>query len=158
MSSPDLGETRQKLVDNRKTLKTFLGTLSPEQWDTLVYSEGEQWSVADLLRHLNQGEYGMIRLMEDIRQGGEGASADFDLNRWNSSGVRKSRDKTPAELLEALDSNREYLWQFMESLSAEDLAKEGRHGSGRILTIAAIIEVIAGHDMRHLADIRQALV
>jgi hypothetical protein len=123
-----------------------------------VFSESAEWQVSDLLRHDVSAEHSMTRLIENIRDGGEGASADFDLTRWNASRVQKAKAKSIEDLTADLAQNRTYLLGVIDSLDEADLDKKGRHGSLRIMSIEEILHLIADHEQRHMADIQQALV
>lgn len=147
----------QKLDGSRQSLLALVDGIEAEQWQTAVYGDGATWSIADMLRHLNDAERGMTRLMGNIRDGGEGASADFDLARWNASRVEKAKDKSVTELLASMAQNRDSLKAFIASLNEEDWGKEGRHGSGRIMTVEAICNLIAEHEVSHVNDIQAAL-
>jgi uncharacterized protein (TIGR03083 family) len=150
-------EIRTELENNRQELLAVLANLSEGDWATAVYAEDSQWTVADLLRHLTDSEAGMITLMTRIRDGGEGVPEDFDLDRWNASRVKKAQAKTPADLMADLATNRANLLNLMDSLEEADWDKKGRHGSGRILSLAEICQVIAAHDRTHAQDIRTAV-
>ncbi len=148
---------RTELENNRQELLAVLENLGEGDWATAVYAEDSEWTVTDLLRHLSDSEAGMITLMARIRDGGEGVPEDFDLDRWNASRVKKAQAKMPGDLLADLKTNRANLLSFMDSLAEGDWAKKGRHGSGRILSIAEICQVIATHDRTHAQDIRTAV-
>lgn len=146
-----------KLQAGRAALESALREVRGEAWATAVFSEETTWSVSDILRHLVDAEHSMTALMARIRDGGEGAPADFNLDRWNAGRVAKARDKTPAELLAALAHNRGELLKFIDALAEADWEKQGRHGSLRIMTLAEICQIIADHESAHAADIRRAL-
>ena len=146
-----------KLAENRTALFTLLHSLSEEEWQTAVFSEETIWTVADMVRHLESAERGMITLMAGIQQGGAGVPADFDLARYNASRIQKTKEKRPSALLVDMQKNREALLAFMESLTAEDWQKKGRHGTLRIMTIAEICHIIADHEALHTDDIKKAV-
>jgi uncharacterized protein (TIGR03083 family) len=149
---------RHKLAAARQALLSSLENLSEEQWETAVFSEEEEgWRVADVLRHLVAAERGMINLIERIRLGEEGAPADFDMHRYNASMVRKSKEKTPSDLLAEMDENRQRLLHLLESLEEREWQTKGRHASLHIMTIEEIFKTIVLHDKMHGRDIRQAL-
>lgn len=148
---------KQDLIEARvQLLETIVG-LSAEELETAVYSEETVWTVADLVRHLASAESSMTSLMQRIQAGADGVPPDFDLARWNASRIAKVKDKTPAEIIQSMSQNREQLFAFIDTLQPEDWDKQGRHGSLKIMTIAEICAVIAGHERQHSADIRQAL-
>lgn len=149
----------ERLAASRAALVEVCRELDRDTWTQPVYAHGEEneWTAMDLLRHLVWAEGGMLRLMKQIRAGEEGAPADFDLDRYNASGVRKLKDEMPADLLLRLEQNRRDVLAFVDSLEEGDWPKKGRHGSLRIMTIREILEQIARHEEEHLRDLRQVL-
>jgi uncharacterized damage-inducible protein DinB len=152
-------EIVNRLAVSRSELLETCRELDRDTWTQPVYAHGEEneWSAMDLLRHLVWAEGGMLRLMKQIRAGEEGVPADFDLDRYNASGVRKLKEETPAELLLRLEQNRKDVLAFMDTLEEGDWEKKGRHGSLRIMTIREILQLIASHEEQHLADLRRVL-
>jgi uncharacterized damage-inducible protein DinB len=148
---------RAELATARQQLLAVLAEIDEAAWETAVYSESSNWRLLDLLRHVVDAEAGMIGLMVRIRDGGEGVPADFDLHRWNARRVEKLAAKTRDELLADLEQNRANLLNFMDSLAEADWAKRGRHGSGQIMSLAEICQIIADHERTHAADFRTAL-
>lgn len=148
---------QEKLSATRQALLALVQGLEAAQWQTAVYADSADWTIADLFRHVVEAERGMTGLMMQIRAGGEGVPSDFDLNRWNASVVRKVKEKTVAELITAMEKNRAALLTFIDSLEKADWSKEGRHASLRIMSIEAICHLIADHEARHTEDMRLAL-
>jgi uncharacterized damage-inducible protein DinB len=147
----------QKLEQVRGSLLNLVGTIEEEAWARQVFSESAEWQVSDLFRHIVSAEHSMTRLIENIRDGGEGASAEFDLTRWNASRVEKAKNKSIEELTAELETNRAYLRNVISSLNDDDLDRKGRHGSMRIMSIEEILNLIADHESHHMADIQQAV-
>ncbi len=148
---------KAKLTAAREELLAALSGLSDEQWAAKAYSEGSEWQVADILRHLADTERGMINLMTQIRAGGEGVPADFDLARWNQRAVNKLADKSPQELLDSMAESRAALFAFIDGLEDEDWGKKGRHASMKIMTIEEVCHLMADHERLHLAGVREAI-
>ena len=63
---------KAKLTANRDALLATVGNLTAAQWGTQAYSEGSEWAVIDILRHVADSERGMTSLMIQIKGGGEG--------------------------------------------------------------------------------------
>ncbi len=149
----------ERLADSRAALLALVNEMNESAWETAVFPHDEHtaWTVADLLRHLVEAERSMIRLMVNIRDGGSGASPDFDLDRWNASRVAKTQHKSPSQLLEELSNYRQELQQFITALQEDDWAKKGRHGSGQMMTIGEICAVIADHEAQHTSDMLATL-
>lgn len=148
---------KAKLAATRADFLSTVGDLTDEQWGALAFSEGSEWRVIDLMRHVTDSERGMLALMMQIKDGGEGVSADFDLTRWNQRVVTKMGDKGPSELMDSMVQNRAALESFIDGLAEADWPKKGRHASQRIMTIEEICHLIADHEALHLAGIREAV-
>ena len=146
-----------KLSAIRDELNATVRALTPEQWSTKAYSEGSEWQVIDILRHVADSERGMTSLMIQIKGGGDGVPADFDLTRWNQRVVSKLADKGPQDLVDGMAQNRVALFAFIDELEDEDWGKKGRHASLKIMTIEEVCHLIADHEALHLAGIREAL-
>ena len=157
MSDSKKATLRAKLEANRQELISTLQPLTEKQWNIVVFSEGEGWRVSDLLRHLVDAERSMTNLIDNIRKGGEGVPADFDLQRWNSRNVGKAKEKSPDVLFGELETNRIRLLELLDSIQDEDWDKQGRHGSLRMMTVEEILNLIADHESWHGNDIRQAI-
>ncbi|MGH2535961.1 MAG: DinB family protein [Candidatus Promineifilaceae bacterium] len=157
MSAERKRNIKARLSRSRARLLAAVEGLGQAEWAAVVYSEGETWMASDLLRHLADAERGMIRLVEVIRDGGEGVPADFDLNRWNASAVRRAQERTPVELLAQMEANRGRLLSLIDGLADEDWEKRGRHGSLRIMSVAEILALIALHERRHSLDLQRAV-
>ena len=147
----------QKLAAARAALLAQLASVRPDQWDLPVYADGDQWTIIDILRHLVSSESSMARLIEVIRDGGEGAPPDFDRDRFNHSRVRKAKGLNAQKLVAGLDESRAYALRVIDSLSHEDWAREGRHGNLEIVSIEQIVKIIGLHERTHALDIKAAL-
>ena len=146
-----------KLAANREAFMATMSGLSAEQWEMRAYSEGSEWRVVDILRHVADSERGMTALMVQIKSGGEGVPPDFDLARWNQRVVNKLGDKDPQELLAGMADSRRALLGFIDSLEESDWDKKGRHASLKIMTIEEVCHLIADHEALHLTGVREAL-
>lgn len=147
----------QHLLSSRTSLLEWLNALTPEQWQTVIFSEENQWTAADILRHLASAQRGMASQITQIQSGGTGVPDDFDLARWNARSVQKTQEKTVSELLAELESGQMQLLSILDTMQDDDWEKKGRHGSGRILSIAEIFHLIGSHESSHAQDIQQAL-
>jgi uncharacterized protein (TIGR03083 family) len=157
MSDEKKDVIRDKLNQVRAELMAFVQTVTDEQWEAQVFAEGSAWTVADLFRHVVDSERGMTAQMVQFQEGKDPIPPDFDLSRWNARVVSKSKDKTPADLIADLATNRAQLLQFIAGLAPEDWAKSGRHASLRIMSIEQVCELIATHEAGHLQNMRSAL-
>ncbi len=148
---------RIKISETRSALLALLQDLTAEEWHTAVQSEDAQWTLADVVRHLINAEKGMTGLIVQFQQGNDPVPPDFDRERYNVRAVQKSQALTPADMLHALEMNHANLLQVIDSLSADDWQKKGRHASLHIMSVEEVCHTIADHESWHLADIKQAL-
>jgi hypothetical protein len=148
---------KAKLAASREEMSALAASLNESDWDRLSYSEGSEWRLIDILRHVADSERGMTRLIVQIQSGGEGVPPDFDLHRWNQRAVSKLQDKTAADLLADMTTSRAELLAVIDSLDDADWDKKGRHASLRIMTIEEVCHLIADHEQAHAALMRQSL-
>ena len=148
---------KDKLAGARTGLLDLVDPFGDSEWGTVAYSEGQEWTAADILRHLTGAEASMTRLIELIRDGGDGVPADFDLQRWNARGIEKAGEKLPRELISEMSHHRAHLFDIIDGLQGDDWSKSGRHGSLRIMTIEEILNLIADHEAQHTQDIRETV-
>lgn len=157
MTHPKKELILQRLAESRQALFDLLGSLTEQQLATTLYADGSTWTILDLVRHLAQAEKGMTHQIDEIRQGGKGVSDDFDLNRYNARAVIKQQHKSCQQIMAEMGQNRAELLALVDSLQAEDWAKEGRHGSGNIMSIYEIVKIIGIHEKIHAKEIEVAL-
>jgi len=145
------------LAASRAALLETLNALSPEQWESVVYGEGDRWTVGTIVGHLIDSERGMSIHVHKIRKGEETLPAGFDLERWNAGVKQRVGNPSPAELLAGLDATRARTLQGLSSLREEEWTLTGRHPSRGVITIEQYYETIAGHEHMHLEHIKNAL-
>jgi len=148
---------QERLAQARQSLLTLLHSLQPAQWDAVVFSENEPWTVATLVSHLIDGERGMSIQLHKIRKGEPTIPEGFDLERWNAGVKKRIGNLSPAELVAGLESTRAKTLEGLASLNEEEWALTGRHPSRGVITIEQYYETIAGHDQDHAQDIQQAI-
>jgi uncharacterized damage-inducible protein DinB len=143
-------------TEAEKTLE-FFSPLTDDQWHTEVYTEGTAWTVRSLLAHLVTTERGLLRLFEDIRTGGPGASDDFSIDRYNASQQMKTKDSSPRDLLEQFRTARAEMIAWVSGLTSHDLEKTGRHPYLDVTTLGAMIKMVYRHGHIHQRDLRKVL-
>ena len=148
---------KEKLSESREALFALLNSLSPEQWQTTVFAEGDTWTVATVLAHLVESERGMSIHVHKIRKGEATLPDDFDLERWNAGLTRRTGDIAPEELMANAAVTRAKTLEVMDSLEEGEWALTGRHASRGEITVDQYYETIHAHEVGHLGDIRTAL-
>lgn len=128
--------------------------LTGDQWQQVVYTESAEWKVRDVLAHFVSVEKSILKLFENIRDGGEGASEDFSVDRFNAEQVAKLADMSPFDLLAQFKASRAQMIAWVSSLSESDLQKKGRHPFLGVTTMGEMIKMVYRHNQIHLRDLR----
>jgi len=154
-------ETAERLAErleseNQKTLE-FFRSLSPDQWDCIVYAQGPVWTAHHLLAHFVSAERAITRLVEEIYNGGAGAPEDFDIDGFNAGEVTELVKRPTEELLHEFDLSRQCCTALVRKLEAADLEKSGRHPFLGRVALEDIIKMLYRHDQIHLRDLRRLL-
>lgn len=159
-----MSELKQELhalhVKAHGRMMALLESLTDAQWEADVFTEGEQWTVNDVVRHLLDAETGMGWQVGRIKAGtGAGVPDDFDIDRWNARTVRKAKEapKSSAELLAGLNDAHAETLALLDTMEEADWRKEGRQAMMGVIDIEQWFRVISGHKMMHAKDIRTAL-
>jgi uncharacterized damage-inducible protein DinB len=154
-------ETPAFLAERLKTegdkTTVFFASLTDEQWKSEVYTEGETWTIRNVLAHYVTAEKGFVSIFAGIREGGPGVPADFEIDRYNASQQRKTRELNSAELLEQFKAVRAQMTAFVSSLTEADLAKRGRHPYLGQASLAEMIKMVYRHNQIHYRDVRKVV-
>ena len=128
--------------------------LTDQQWKIEVYTEGETWTIRNVLAHFVTSERGLLKLFERIRQGGLGVADDFSIDRYNASQQHKTKNLTPQELLEQYLEVRANAVEWVSGLSQEELEIEGRHPFLGQVQLEEMIKMLYLHNQIHFRDFR----
>jgi uncharacterized damage-inducible protein DinB len=154
-------DSPQFLADRLKSegekMAAFFETLTAEQWQQAVYTEGAEWTIRSVLAHFVMAEQGFLKLFDNILGGGPGVSEDFSIDRYNARQQEKTREMTSAELLQAYKDVRAEIIAWVEARSEADLQLQGRHAAMGITTLAEMVKMIYLHNQMHLRDIKKAI-
>jgi len=153
----ELTELAAKLKTEGEKVAGFFADLDAEQWNTEVYTEGTIWTIRNILSHFVTSERGLVRLFEQIRQGGAGATEDFSIDYYNARQQNKTRDASPAELLEQYRSIRSDSIAWVLGLQEAELEIQGRHPFLQQTTLREMIKMLYIHNQIHYRDIRKVL-
>ena len=152
--SPEFLAKRLRAEGEKMT--AFFTGLDAADWTKTVYTEGGTWPIRSVLAHFVTAEQAFLKLFPSIIGGGEGVSKDFDLDRYNARQQEKAQDLSPQELLEKFQDVRAKMAAWTETLSAEDLAKEGRHPYLGENTVEEMIMLVYRHNQIHYRDMRKS--
>jgi hypothetical protein len=133
----------------------FFAALTGDQWQQVVYTEGAEWKVRDMLAHFVSVEKSILKLFENIREGDMGASKDFSVDRFNAEQVSKLAEISPSDLLAQYQEARAKMIAWVSGLSESDLQKTGRHPFLGVTTLGEMIKMVYRHNQIHLRDLRR---
>ena len=145
-----------RLTQSRASLNSVLDQLSPDQWQTKVYGEGQDWTVQDVVSHLVDSENGMSIHIYKIRKGRETVTEEFDLDQWNAGVRERIGGASPKELRQRLDAVRKRLLDGLATISEGEWQLTGRHPFRGIISIEQYFETISDHETLHTGHIKQA--
>lgn len=153
----ELNDLADKLRSEGEKFYSLFAGLTDKQWQAEVYTEGETWTIRNVLSHFVTSERGLLKLFERIRQTGEGSSEDFSIDRYNAAQQQKTKDLTPQELLEDYKAIRSDSVAWTLSLDETDLEKQGRHPFLGMTTIREMIKMLYLHNQIHYRDMKKVL-
>jgi hypothetical protein len=153
----ELNDLANKLKFEGEKFHSLFASLTDEQWASEVYTEGETWTIRNVLAHFVTSERGLLKLFERIRTTGEGSSEDFSIDRYNAAQQQRTKDLAPTELLEQYKAIRADAVTWTLSLSEDDLAKQGRHPFLGMTTIREMIKMLYIHNLTHYRDMKKVL-
>ena len=153
----ELDELADKLRTEGDKFTALFAGLTDAQWQAEVYTEGEIWTLRNVLSHFVTSERGLVRLFEQIRQGGAGAADDFSIDRYNAAQQQRTKELSPQELLEQYKAIRADSIAWTLSLSELDLEKQGKHPFLGMTSIREMIKMLYLHNQIHYRDMKKVL-
>jgi uncharacterized damage-inducible protein DinB len=153
----ELDELADKLRTEGDKFTALFAGLKDDQWQAEVYTEGETWTLRNVLSHFVTSERGLVRLFEQIRLGGAGAADDFSIDRYNAAQQQKTKDLSRQDLLEQYKAVRADSIAWTLSLSELDLEKQGKHPFLGMTSIREMIKMLYLHNQVHYRDMKKVL-
>ncbi len=153
----EVTELAEKLKSEGERFVSIFSGFTDEQWQREVYTEGTTWTIRSVLAHFVTAERGLLKLFEDIRRGGEGASEDFSIDRYNAAMQDRTKESNPQELLKQYKATRAESIAWTLGLAETDLDKQGRHPFLGVTTLREMIKMLFLHNQLHYRDMRRAL-
>jgi uncharacterized damage-inducible protein DinB len=146
-----------KLRSEGQKIIGYFESLTDEQWNTEIYTENSLWTIRNLVAHLMTSEKAFVKLFENIRQGGEGVTRDFVIDRYNASQQEKTRELGPLELLDQFKSTRQNMIKWISGVDEKDLDKIGRHPYLGSTSLREMIKMVYLHNQIHYRDVKKIL-
>lgn len=154
---PENTTLADKLTSEGDRILSMFGGFSPLQWQMEIYTEGEVWTIRDILSHFVFSERGLLRLFKQIQSGEGGISEDFSIDRYNTSQMNKNRVLDPGDLLDQFQSVRADTVSWVKDLTLSDLDLVGRHPFLGETTLREMIKMLYLHPQIHYRDIKKTM-
>ena len=148
--------TEKLKIEGEKMVSVFSG-IQEYQWNQQVYTEGTTWTIRNILSHFVTSERGLIKLFEQIRQGGTGAADDFSIDRYNAAMQERTKELSPRELLEQYKQVRANSIAWVSGLKENELEIQGRHPFLQMTSIREMIKMLYIHNMTHYRDMKKSM-
>lgn len=140
----------EKLSSNRKKTYYFFLSLPAEKAD-YAYADGK-WTVKEVLGHLIDTERIMCYRLLRFSRADHHPLAGFNENFYASRANFKTRSlEDLADEFSALRKANLYVYQ---NLSDEQLKRKGK-ASNAVVSVKALLYIIAGHELHHLKIIKE---
>ena len=153
----EITDLAQKLKIEGEKMVSIFGGIQDDQWNEQVYTEGTTWTIRNILSHFVTSERGLIKLFEQIRQGGAGAADDFSIDRYNAAMQERTKELSPQELLEQYKQVRANSVAWVSGLKEDELEIMGRHPFLQMTSIREMIKMLYIHNMTHYRDMKKAM-
>lgn len=153
----EVTELAEKLKAEGDKMASIFSGIREDQWSQEVYTEGATWTIRNILAHFVTAERGLVKLFEQIRQGGTGAATDFSIDRYNAAMQERTKDLTPQELLEQYKQVRANSVSWVSGLKDSELEIIGRHPFLETTTIREMIKLLYIHNQTHYRDLKKAM-
>jgi len=153
----EITDLAEKLENEGERMAAFFSGLTDEQWTDEVYTEGSTWTIRNVLSHFVTSERGLVKLFEQIRVTGIGATDDFSIDRYNAAQQKKTEGLAPAELLEQYRQVRAEAVSWVSNLKEEELDIKGRHPFLGETVIREMVKMLYLHHQLHYRDMKRAL-
>ena len=150
-------ELAEKLRSEGDRFVAIFSGFNDDQWSQEVYTEGTTWTIRNILAHFVTSERGLIKLFEQIRQGGTGAADDFSIDRYNAAMQERTKDSLPADLIEQYKQIRANSVAWVSGLKDDELEIIGRHPFLEMTTIREMIKMLYIHNMTHYRDMKKSM-
>lgn len=153
----EVTDLADKLKAEGEKMIDIFGGFTDDQWAQEIYTEDTTWTIRNVLSHFVTSERGLLKLFEQIRQGGPGAADDFSIDRYNAAMQERSKELSPAELIEQYKQVRDHSVTWVSGLKPEELEIIGRHPFLQMTTIREMIKMLYIHNMTHYRDIKKSI-
>ena len=146
----------EKLERGGSKAIAYFRTLPPSVWQLTIH-RGEGWRVRDLLAHFVSAEIHLLTLALTMMAGKPGAPDGLNIDEFNQQEQARLAEIPVEDLLDQLAAARRETITWLQSLPADQLAREVRHPVLGEISLETFVESIYGHQLLHMRELRQVL-
>ena len=149
-------EGREPVAVLRETpgrLADLLKTLTPEQIERKPAPH--KWSIREILCHLADCEVAWAWRLRLIYATDHPTLQPFDQDAWSRAYAGVGYTTTAART--TWTALRQWNLDLIEGLSEDDKRRSATHPELGEVTLAMVIEIVAGHDLHHLASLQKLI-
>lgn len=144
-------------IEVQRQTSTALAQLIDGVSENKLYQRPDpaKWSAGEVLAHFADSEIVISwRYRQMIEHNGCPLSP-YNQDLWNTLGDYRSRP--PSDSLQVFRMLRENNLRMLDRLTPEQWERYGMHAERGRLTVRELVQLIAGHDLNHLDQIRKVL-
>jgi hypothetical protein len=142
------------LASSRQFLLAVVGAVRDEGWQRVAHDDKARWTARDVLAHVVGAEPSLLGIVTRAQTEGHYVPRpDFDLDFWNRRQVEKRVEKSPADLLAELDSNRAATLKLLADLPESALDLPVRHPNYGDMTVEDVFRLVGFHERLHADEI-----
>jgi hypothetical protein len=153
----NLAHILRRLAEEGDKMIAFFDSLPESDWDQRVYTTGSGWRIRQILAHFISSELAYQQAIQDVIQGGQGASDDLDIDRFNERETAALSLKPVPYLIEALRLCRADTIRIAMTLDDSDLTRTANHPWFGKKELGWFFKLLYRHQAMHLSDVRKAL-
>ncbi len=153
----EVTELAEKLRSEGEKMAANFSNLRADQWSQEVYTEGATWTIRNVLAHFVTAERALVKLFEQIRQGGAGIPDDFSIDRYNAAMQERTKELPPEELLEQYRQVRNNTVSWISGLQPNELDIIGRHPFLGQTQLREMIKMLYIHNLTHYRDMKKMM-
>jgi hypothetical protein len=151
---PELDETMRQMVRHREGLLRAIYSVDADAWDAPAYAE-PGWTYRDVLAHVATND---LRPQTRIRRvlgerDDEAMAALLRTDEWNAARVAGLEGKTVAEVIDAMQANRNVLLELVAQLERKHLTETVTFSDGSTFPLSEYLGFIGRHDSNHAAHL-----
>lgn len=146
---PD-GDILEILRQNFTRTHSLLTTLPPDKWNHR-YAPGK-WNIKEVMIHLADAERIFAYRALRIARNDQTPLASFDENAYTT--YYEEQNRTPESILQEWEAVRQASLHLLGNLS-EQACKRSGTASGKLITVAALAYIIAGHEIHHMGIVTE---